>query len=36
VILELELVEPSMFFVTAPESAIRLVNEFEMKLRGRN
>jgi hypothetical protein len=36
VILELELVEPSMFFVTSPESAIRLVNEFEMKIRGHN
>jgi glutathione synthase/RimK-type ligase-like ATP-grasp enzyme len=29
VILELELVEPSMFFATAPESAVRLVNEFK-------
>jgi glutathione synthase/RimK-type ligase-like ATP-grasp enzyme len=29
VILELELVEPSMFFATAPESAARLVHQFK-------
>jgi len=27
VILELELVEPSMFFATAPDSALRMVNK---------
>jgi len=29
VILELELVEPSMFFATAPQSAVRLVHQFK-------
>ncbi len=36
VILELELVEPSMFFATAPESAARLVNLFNKQVHRRN